>query len=236
MCPAGHGPTDVWFTARVEFPLLAVLPTELQDRVLATARRRRFEKREVVVHEGDVADTLHLVASGRLAAHVSTPNGQVATLNVIKAGGYFGEISLLERGKPRRTATIVALEPTETLSISRSAFQKLRETYPAVQHLLTMALAESVDRLSQRLLEVMYDGLDRRVYRQLLVLGDVYADPASSNEVTIPLTQEVLAEFVGSARPSVNVILKKLEDQGLLRIERGRITILDRRTLAARLH
>lgn len=187
------------------------------------------------MHEGDVADSLHLVVSGRLAVQVSTPSGQIATLNVIKPGEYFGEISLLDHRRPRRTATIVALEPTETRSISKGAFHKLREEHPAVLYLVTVALAESVDRLSQRLLEAMYDGLDHRVYRQLAVLAEVYADPPSSDQVTIPLTQEVLAEFVGGARPSVNVVLKKLEDRGLVRIARGKVTVLDRRGLMARL-
>lgn len=225
----------VWKTPKVDFPLLASLPPALQERVLAASRRRRYGRREVVVHEGDIADSLHLVVSGRLAAQVSTPSGQVATLNVIQPGGYFGEISLLDHRRPRRTATIVALEPTETVSISKGAFHQLRKEYPDVLHLVTVALAESVDRLSQRLLEAMYGGLDHRVYRQLAVLSEVYADPPSSNQVTIPLTQEVLAEFVGGARPSVNVVLKKLEERGLVEVGRGKVTVLDRRWLLARL-
>lgn len=225
----------MWFTANVDFPLLSSLPPALQQRVTAAARRRRFDRREVVVHEGDVADSLHLVVSGRLAAQVSTPNGQVATLTVIKPGGYFGEISLLDRRKPRRTATIIALEPTETLSVSKGAFTRLREEHPAVLHLLTVALAESVDRLSQRLVEAMYDSLDHRVCRQLTVLAEVYADPPSSNTATIPLTQEVLAEFVGGTRPSVNLVLHRLRDRDLVAVSRGKVTVLDRHGLTARL-
>lgn len=225
----------VWNTPIVEFPLLASLPEPLQGRVVAAARRRRFERREVVVHEGDIADSLHLVRSGRLAAQVATPHGQVATLTVIRPGEYFGEISLLDHRRPRRTATIVALEPTETLSISRNAFTRLCEEHPGVLHLLTVALADTVDRLSQRLLEAMYDDLDHRVYRQLVVLAEVYAVPPSSNSATIPLTQEVLAEFAGGARPSVNVVLKKLQSRGLVEVHRGKVTVLDRAALAARL-
>lgn len=232
---AATGVALVWFTANVDFPLLSSLSPALRQRVIAAARRRRFDRREVVVHEGDVADSLHLVVSGRLAAQVSTPNGQIATLAVIQPGGYFGEISLLDHRRPRRTATIIALEPTETLSISKGAFSRLREEHPAVLHLLTVALAESVDRLSHRLLEAMYDDLDHRVYRQLAVLAEVYADPPSSNEATIPLTQEVLAEFVGGARPSVNLVLTKLRERGLVEVSRGKVTVLDRRGLTARL-
>ena len=224
----------MWFTAEVAFPLLASLPPEATQRLLEGARRRTFHRREVLVHEGDVADSLHLVQSGRLAVQVSLPSGQVASLRIIKAGDHFGELALLDRPDPHRSATIIALEPSQTLSISSATFRRLRSEHPAVQDLLTQALAERVEELSRRLLETMYEGLDRRVYRQLVVLAEVYADPPSSNQVTIPLTQETLAEFVGGARPSVNVVLNKLADRGLVRIGRGRITILDRDGLAAR--
>lgn len=225
----------LWNTPIVEFPLLASLPESLQQRVVAAARRRRFDRREVVVHEGDLADSLHLVRSGRLAAQVATPHGQLATLTVIGPGEYFGEISLLNHRQPRRTATIVALETTETLSISRSTFNRLCEEHPDVLHLLTVALAGTVDRLTQRLLETMYDDLDHRVYRQLVVLAEVYADAPSSNSATIPFTQEVLAEFVGGARPSVNGVLQKLQSRGLVQVHRGKVTVLDRAALTTRL-
>lgn len=219
----------------MSFPLLASLPAEATTRLLEGARRHAFDRREVVVREGDAADSLHLVQSGRLAVQVSLPSGQAAILRIIKAGDHFGELALLDRPDPHRSATIIALEPSRTLSISSATFQRLRAEHPAVQDLLTQALAERVEDLSRRLLETMYEGLDRRVYRQLVVLAEVYADPPSSEQVTIPLTQETLAEFVGGARPSVNVVLKKLEDRGLVQIGRGRITILDRSRLSARL-
>lgn len=217
------------------FSLLASLPPEARARVLEGARRRIYARREVLVRQGDVADSLHLIRSGRLAVQVSLPSGQIATLRILNPGGYFGELSLLERPDPRRTATIIALERAETLSITSETFHRLRIEHRAVQDLLTRALAERVDDLSQRLLEAMYESLDRRVHRQLTILTDVYADPPDSNHVMIPLTQETLAELVGGTRPSVNAVLRRLQDQRLIALARGRIIVLDRRALAAHL-
>ena len=218
----------------MEFSLLASLPSDARASLLASARRRTFERREVVVHEGDPADSLHLVHSGRLAAQVSMPSGQVAMLRLITPGEYFGEISLLEQADHRRSATIIALEPAETWSIASPAFHALRERHPEVQRLVLTALAERVDDLSRRLLEAMYEGLDRRVYRQLVYLCDVYAPAATSSSVTIPLTQETLAEFVGGTRPSVNAVLRRLQERGLIELTRGRIVVRDRAGLSAR--
>lgn len=214
---------------------MASLPDEARRTLLGTVRRRTFDRREVIVHEGDPADSLHLVHSGRLAAQVSTPGGQVAMLRLIAPGDYFGEISLLEASQHRRSATIIALEPAETWSITSASFHALRAQHPAIQQVVLTALAERVDDLSRRLLEAMYEGLDRRVYRQLDYLCAVYADAPDSNRVTIPLTQEMLAEFVGGTRPSVNAVLRRLQERGLIELTRGRILVLDRAALASRL-
>ena len=219
----------------MEFSLLASLPAETRATLLASARRRTFARREVIVHEGDPADSLHLVHSGRLAAQVSMPSGQVAMLRLITPGEYFGEISLLEQADHRRSATIIALEPAETWSITSATFHALRGRHPEIQQVVMTALAERVDDLSRRLLEAMYEGLDRRVFRQLAYLCEVYADGPSSAPVTIPLTQETLAEFVGGTRPSVNAVLQRLQERGLIELTRGRIVVRDRAGLSARL-
>lgn len=219
----------------MEFSLLASLPEEARRTLLGSVRRRTFARREVIVHEGDPADSLHLVRSGRLAVQVSTPGGQVAMLRLITPGEYFGEVALLDREASRRTATIIALEPAETWSISSTAFDALRARHPEIQQVVMTALAERVEDLSRRLLEAMYDGLDRRVFRQLVYLSEVYAEGTVSGPVTIPLTQETLAEFVGGTRPSVNAVLQRLQERGLIELTRGRIVVRDRAALEARL-
>lgn len=209
----------------MEWPLLASLSEADRREVLASARRRRFSRGEVVVHEGDPSDSLHLVVSGRLAVRVSTSSGDNATLNVIGQGGYFGELSLLDGRTPTRTASVVALEAAETLSIAASSFQELRLRHRAAEQLLLALLARRVEELSARLLETMYDSLDVRVARRLLELGRVYAE--GDGPTTVPLTQEQLAELVGGTRPSVNQVLQKLADRGVVEVGRGRVTLLD---------
>ena len=156
-------------------------------------------------------------------------------LRLITPGEYFGEVALLDREASRRTATIIALEPAETWSISSTAFDALRARHPEIQQVVMTALAERVEDLSRRLLEAMYDGLDRRVFRQLVYLSEVYAEGTVSGPVTIPLTQETLAEFVGGTRPSVNAVLQRLQERGLIELTRGRIVVRDRAALEARL-
>ena len=217
----------------MDWPLLGSLDEDDRRALLATTRVRRFGRGEVVVHEGDPADSLHLVESGRLAVRVTTPSGERATLNLLGPGQYFGELSLLDGRAPIRSASIVALEPSTTRTLSATAFRELRQRHRAAERFLLALLARRVEELSGRVVEVMYDGLDRRVHRRLVDLAALYDEGKPT--VVITLTQELLAELVGGTRPSINQVLQRLADQGIVELGRGRITVLDRRALERKL-
>src|SRR4051794_18348134 len=106
-------------------PLFEGVSREEADRLLERARRRTFAAGEIVFHAGDPADTLHLIQSGRFAVRVTTEFGDVATLNVIGPGDFFGELALLSPRAPR-SATITALEKAETLSVHEIDFNRVR--------------------------------------------------------------------------------------------------------------
>lgn len=210
----------------MEWSLLAPLTEADRAQVLRSATRRRFARAEVVVHEGDPANSMHLIASGRLAVRVTTRSGETATLNVLSPGDFFGELSLVRRDPDRRrSATVACLEPSETLSLTFDVFRSLCKQFPAVEQLLVVSLAARVEELSGRLLEAMYVGLDRRIYRCLVRMVELYDEGAAAT--TVPLTQDQLADLVGGTRPSVNQVLRRLAAQGVVELGRGQLTILD---------
>ncbi len=210
----------------MDWPLLGPLSPVERSQLLASAKPRRFAREEIVCHEGDPSDSFHLIRSGRVAVRVSSPAGEVVTLNVLSAGDYFGELSLLrDRPSRHRTATLIALEDVETLSLSAAAFHALCERYPKVERVVVAFLARRVEELSYRLLEALYVSVDRRVYRRLVELARIYGD--SSKTVAIPLRQEHVADLAGATRPTVNQVLQKLSSQGIVELHRGRIDVVD---------
>ena len=214
----------------MEWPLLAPLPAEARAAVLSAARRRTFGRGEVLFHEGDPADALHLVTRGHLVVQVTTADGARATLNVLGPGSHVGELALLRgTGSEPRSATVLALEGAETLSLRAAAFHELCQRYPEVNHILVDLLAHRVRELSERLVESTSVGLDRRVHRCLLRLADLFA--AGTGPVVVPMTQDQLADLVGGTRPSVNQVLQRLQTQNVIRLGRGRVELLDRATL-----
>ncbi len=118
----GPGPIEAPGPGRMEqlmeWPLLPSLSEVERREVLTLARRRRFRRGEVIFHEGDPGDTLHLIDRGHVAMRVTTPRGDVATLLVEGPGSHFGELALVSESGTRNS-TVVALGATETLSLHR---------------------------------------------------------------------------------------------------------------------
>lgn len=231
MLPPTRG--SCWLTVAVRWSLLDSLGDDERREVLSATRRRRYGRGELVVREGDPSDSLHLVESGRLAVQVSTADGDHATINLLGRGDYFGELSLLDGHPPVRSATIVALEPAETLSLSAGQFQTLRTRHQAADRLLLRLMAERIEELSARVLEATYESLDQRVYRRLTELARLYDDDRGA-VVTVPLTQEAIAQLVGGTRQSVNQVLQRLAAREVVEIGRGWVRIVDRAWLDQR--
>ena len=152
--------------------------------------------------------------------------GEVATVELVLPGDVVGELALLSP-EGMRGATAVALEPTETLVLDRATFSALRRDDPMVSDFLVQLLAARVRRLTERLLEALYLPADVRLLRRLLELADVYGD-------VIPLIQEDLAGLAGTTRATVNRVLRRELQRGTLELNRGRVTVTDRQSIARR--
>src|SRR5258705_2960026 len=207
----------------MEWTLLGDLPPEELRRVLAIARRRTFSRGEVVFHEGDPGDALHLIAEGRFAIRVSTPLGERATLAIRGQGEAFGELALITNAP--RSATVAALEPGETYSIQQAAFDALRRDHPGVNGILVAVLATAVRRMDELIVEAFYASAEKRVLRRLRDLAVLYGE--GSGPITIPLTQEDMAGLAGTSRATVNRVLREEEVRGTLSLSRAKTTVVD---------
>ena len=216
----------------MQWALLAGVPEDDVRKILQVARRRTFARNEVVFHRGDPADCLHLVAWGRFAIRIMTPLGDTATIAIRGPGATFGEMALLV-DDAKRTATVAAVEEGETYSVYRADFDLFREAHPGADSFLLAFLVSELRVLNERLLEALYVPVDKRVRRRLVELAELYGD-GGDGPVTVPLTQEVIAELSGAGRPTVNQVLRDEEKRGTIELERGRTRILDVSELARR--
>jgi CRP-like cAMP-binding protein len=209
----------------IHLGLLAELAEEDQRRLVARMRRRTFEGGEIVFHEGDPADSVHFVLEGRIMAKRSSPEGDRLAYAVAGPGEAFGELGMLAPDR-RRTATVQAIAPTTTLSLSFAEFEALRSAHPSVERLLVLLLAERVQRLTDGLMEALHVSAEARVARRVLDLTESYASGPHA-KVRLLVTQTELAELAGVTRPTANRVLRRLADEGALDLSRGQIVVRD---------
>jgi CRP-like cAMP-binding protein len=179
----------------------------------------------VLFHEGEAGASLHVLMRGRATVWVTAPSGDTVTLNVIGPGTAFGELSLLLPAT-ERTATVQAIEPVQTLVLSRAEFQRLRRSYPSVDRLLVDYLAAQVRRLSERLTEALCTEARTRVLRRLLDLDAVF------DNGPVSVTQEAISTMAGTTRPTVNRVTQDLAEAGIVELGRGRFTVVNPAALA----
>jgi CRP/FNR family cyclic AMP-dependent transcriptional regulator len=203
--------------------LLDVLDETERSAVLKATRRRVFKRNEVVFHDGDPGDTLHLVVKGHFAVRVTTPLGDVATLRVLGPGEHFGELAVLDAAP--RNGTVVSLEQGETLTLYRDVVAEFRTRMPKIDAVLTAALVGEVRRLADALVDALYVPAERRVWRRLRELVDLYG--TGTAPVVIPVTQDDLAQLAGTTRPTANRALQAGTEKRVVTLARGRIEVHD---------
>jgi CRP-like cAMP-binding protein len=209
----------------VEWRLLSGVSADDVRRLVAVARRQTYRRGQVVFHDEDAADALHLVVEGHFAVRITLPTGESVLLAIIGPGDAFGELALVSGG--RRGATVQAFSDGETLSLHRDAFEALRRARPQVDRSLAEILAERLRRVNDLLKEAHYVDADVRVRRRLVELGEAF-------DGTVPLTQEEIAQTAGTSRATVNRVLREEEAAGAVELGRGRTTITDAAALQAR--
>jgi CRP-like cAMP-binding protein len=217
----------------MDWPLLQGLDDADRREVLATGRRHRFKRGEVLFREGEAANAMHLVAKGTVAARINAPSGDTVTVQVIGRGDVVGEMALVADAGVR-TASVYALEPTETLALHRDDVDALRVNYPSVDRVLVTVLAAKLARVSTLMTEAHTVAADKRVLRRLLDLVPAFATAANDGRIVVPLSQDDLAGLAGTTRETVNRTLRDAQQAGLLAPGRGRVEIIDAEGLARR--
>jgi CRP/FNR family transcriptional regulator, cyclic AMP receptor protein len=192
------------------------------------ANQRMFDKGDIVFHEGDPGDSLHLVRQGMFAIRASTPSGAILIVDILVPGEVFGEFAVFSNQR-RRTTAVIALSPGVTLAVEREQLRAAIDFRPELAEELIATIIGKAESTTQRLVEMLHVPAELRVLRALLSM-------ASKEEGSAPvqLTQDELASFAATTRPTANRVLRQEEERGTVELSRGQVMVLDRRRLAER--
>jgi CRP-like cAMP-binding protein len=213
-------------------PIFASLGEREMDALLAITATRRLGAKETLFRKGDPASQLYGVLSGRLKVMAAGKDGKELVFDVMAPGDVIGEIALMDPGP--RSASVVALERSELLTLHRRELFPFLERHPKLALQLAGVLARRVRRLSTYAEDSVFLPLPARMAKTLLALAASYGEGAAAGApVDIPLAQQDLADMVGTTRESVNKQLRAWEAEGLVGLKRARVIVLDRGALEA---
>ena len=199
-------------------PLAPLAEQTLRD-IGATGVVRSFPKGAVLINEGDHADSLFIIISGRVRVYSSNSQGREFVIDFHGPGEYVGEMSL--DGSPR-SASVNTVEPTTCAVISRTRVREFLLEHPAFAEHLVRKLIHRVRSTTENVKSLALTD----VYTRLARLIDTLAPPGDG-ERTVPerLTQQDIADRVGASRDMISKLLKDLVAGGYLTVNDRRITL-----------
>jgi len=180
----------------------------LPDKTLASLERctqlRRYPKNTIVVSQGDQGETVFFILEGRVKVYVSDDAGDQVVVGMQGRGEYFGELSLDDG---LRSASVVTVEPTQLAVVPKTKFGELVASEPELAVQLIGHLIGRVRALTERVTDLALMDVYGRVVKLLHDQSTPRADGTRSMQ---RLTQQDLAEHVGSSREMVSRIFKEL--------------------------
>jgi CRP/FNR family cyclic AMP-dependent transcriptional regulator len=214
-------------SAREDIARSCIWAAELTEDELDRARRglieRKYAKRAYICHKGDRLEHWTGVLSGLVKISAISRDGKAMTFAGAAEGGWFGEGSVLK--DEQRKYDLVAIRDTRMALMQRSTFMWLYENSTGFNRFLVRQLNE---RMGQFIATIEYDrilGPKARVARNLSWFFNRVLYPNAGPAIEI--SQEELGLLCGVSRQVVNRSLQELEEEGLLKVEHGRITPLN---------
>jgi CRP-like cAMP-binding protein len=211
-------------------PIFSNLNPEQLRPLTGKLHRRRYQRGEVVFHQDDPADRLHIIVQGRVRISIASEDGREKDIALLQPGECFGEMALLD-GSPR-SATASAMEALETLTLFREDFLEFLDQHPEAAADTTSLLTRRLRNVNQMLGDLAFLDVPTRVAKQLLEMAETSAGDAEwQSPLEVSVGQEELARLVGASRETVSRVLNGYRRQGILLTSHRRIIIKDRPAL-----
>jgi len=192
---------------------------QLLDSAGASKKTADFQKNQLLFCEGDAADTVLYLRKGLVRLSVTSRKGKEAIVEMLHPGDFFGTWCLAEH--PFRMATATAMEPTTVRFISKNEMYRVLNTKNGLSTSFILALLQKNIRIGQDLANVLLNSTEKRLARKLLLLG-LYGKQNKTG-ITLPegVTQQMLAEMIGTTRTRVNFFMNRFKRLGLIEYDGG---------------
>lgn len=219
------GPAERQQLLRRSFIFKELAP-DLLERLAQLTTVRHLDRGAVLFQQGDEGSALYAVVEGLVRISIADRAGKEYILGLMEAGDVFGEIALLD-GLPR-TASATATEATVLLVIDRAEFLTVVERQPRIARHLIELLCERLRSNTTRLGEFAFSDLRSRLARTIDSLAVAHGEHTGDGvRIALKLSQSELSHMLGVTREAINKQFKAWSTAGMVRLDGGRIVIID---------
>lgn len=211
-------------------PLFAELSDPELQRITDAVVPRSYPKGTRVFLEGDTSDTCYIIRSGELKVTREHPDGRAIVLATLPAGEVVGELAMLDG--EARSASVEAGVDAQLLALSANEMRAILRDHAEITVKLIQALTRRLREANERISSQSFQTVPSRVAGVIAQLV-AETDAESPKSPTIRMTQADLAQLAGTSRESVSRFLATLERAGVVRVGRGRVTVLEPERLDA---
>jgi CRP-like cAMP-binding protein len=172
-----------------------------------------YRKSETVFSQGEPADSVFYIQTGKVKVSVVSQQGKEAVVALLSTGDFFGEGCLT--GQPLRLATVEALEDSVIMRIGKaSVVRVLREEPKFAATFMTFLLARNA-RIEEDLVDQLFNSSEKRLARVLLLMAN-FGNEGNPQPVIAKVSQETLAEMIGTTRSRVSTFMNKFRKLGFI--------------------
>jgi CRP/FNR family transcriptional regulator, cyclic AMP receptor protein len=172
-----------------------------------------YRKSQVVFRQGEIADKVFYIQKGRIKVVVLSELGKEAVVGILEPGQFFGEGCL--NGHPLRVATTTAMEDCVITAITKDAMLETLHREPTFSALFMTYLLSRNSRIEEDLVDQLFNSSEKRLARLLLLLAH-FGKEGRPHPISIDISQETLAEMIGTTRSRVSFFMNKFRKLGLI--------------------
>ena len=188
-------------------------PKDFLEKVGAGKEILEFHKNQKVFEQGDVADTVFYIQNGRVKLTVLSEQGKEAVVAILEPLQFFGEGCM--NGHKLRISTATTMEDCVIMSITKSAMITTLHDEPKFSELFMAYLLTRNSRIEEDLIDQLFNSSERRLARLLLLLAN-FGKEGNPQPITLTISQETLAEMIGTTRSRVSHFMNKFRKLGLI--------------------
>lgn len=192
------------------------------NKLIVGKSRREYKAGESIFSQGDPANAVFYIQSGKIKLTVVSMNGKEAVISHLPAGSFFGEASLA--GQKLRISSAYAIESATILRIEKTVMQDLLHREPEfAEQFLAHLLSRNI-RMEADLVDHLFNSSEKRLARLLMLMAN-FGQDSKPNPVIAKISQETLSEMIGTTRSRVSFFLNRFRDLGYIDYNGGGMQI-----------